>query len=89
MHHTYLDKLFWEWQQASPAGLAEIGGPNVEAGMDPSEQLYPVSAFTTYNGDDGNVTTMNHVLWVAELLPNVTIGDTMDITGQTICAEYV
>lgn len=30
LHHTWLDKLFWEWQALDlPARLSDIGGPNL------------------------------------------------------------
>jgi len=40
------------------------------------------------DGGGGDVTTLNHNLWVAEILPNVTIAEVMDIHGDIICAEY-
>ena len=31
LHHTWLDKVFWDWQALDlPARLTEIGGPNVQ-----------------------------------------------------------
>lgn len=44
---------------------------------------------TDYFGDGGNVTTLNHNLWMAGLIPNVTVGDVMDLGGEVICAEYL
>jgi len=30
LHHTWLDKLFWDWQKLDlPARLSDIGGPNL------------------------------------------------------------
>lgn len=52
MHHAYIDKLFWEWQQADPARLLDMGGQNVQTNTTPS------GAFTSYNGDSGNTTTV-------------------------------
>lgn len=52
MHHAYLDKLFWKWQQADPARLSEVGGQNVQTGTTAN------SAFTRYNGDNGTITTV-------------------------------
>lgn len=82
---------YWQWQQLHPSvRLFEVGGPNVAWTVATIPQLFPQAAFTEYNGDPpGNVTTLNHTLWVAGLKPNVTIADVMDITDDTVCAEYV
>ena len=29
LHHTWLDKLWWDWQKEDKKRLSEIGGPNV------------------------------------------------------------
>lgn len=42
-----------------------------------------------YDGDPGNITTLNHTLWTRDLKPNVTVGYVMDLCGDLICAEYV
>lgn len=42
-----------------------------------------------YANDNGNITTLNHTLWMAGLVPNVTIADVMDLGGDLICAEYI
>ena len=49
----------------------------------------PGPEFSAYSGDNGGETTLGHVLWMAGLLPNVTIADVLDLHGETICAEYV
>lgn len=88
MHHAYLDKVFWEWQSANlPDRLYEIGGDNV--GEIQSESDAEILSYTDYNGDDGDVTTLNHTLWVGGIMPNVTISDVMDLNGDLVCAEYV
>ncbi|SMR48891.1 unnamed protein product [Zymoseptoria tritici ST99CH_3D1] len=91
LHHTNLDRLFWEWQQTNPAHLTDISGSNT-----PSDDFNrgnnwapPGPEFTQFSGDNGPMTTMGHVLWMIGILPNVTIGDVMDLRGATICAEYV
>ncbi|CAN8103806.1 unnamed protein product [Discula destructiva] len=88
LHHAYLDKLFWEWQQAAERGLEAVGGPNRQVGVQNSQPM-PDSAFTTNNGDNGTSTTAGHVLWMAGIMENVTISDVMDLTGDVICAEYL
>ncbi|GME39079.1 amino acid transporter [Neofusicoccum parvum] len=92
LHHTNLDRLWWEWQQANlTTRLTDMGGRNIpytsyleQNGMD-----YPSASLTDYFGDDGNVTTLNHNLWMLEIMPNATIKEVMDLGGDLICAEYV
>ncbi|KKY29885.1 putative amino acid transporter [Diaporthe ampelina] len=69
----------------------QTGGPNV-----PSDDIlalgnlsYPTAAVLDYDGDSGNVTTLNHTLWMVNLIANATAGDVMDLGGSTSCAEYV
>lgn len=81
---------WWQWQQLDPSvRLSEINGQNVADNVDTEDQLFTESAFVPYNGDSGNETTLNHTLWVAGLKPNATVADVMDITDDTVCAEYI
>ncbi|KAI2627026.1 Di-copper centre-containing protein [Hypomontagnella submonticulosa] len=45
-------------------------------------------AFTDYFNDGGNITTLNHTLWSASIVENITIADVMDPRGGFVCAEY-
>ncbi|KAI1347433.1 hypothetical protein F5Y01DRAFT_295087 [Xylaria sp. FL0043] len=88
LHHAWLDKLWWEWQKLDlPNRYTDMGGPNlpiagsVLGGQGPE--------FTNYFGDNGNVTTLNHRLYMAELYPNITVGDVMDLNGDVVCSEYI
>ena len=49
----------------------------------------PNPGFIDYFNDGGNVTTLNHTLWSANIVENATIADVMDIGGSFICAEYL
>lgn len=92
LHHAYLDRLWWRWQQADlPKRLTDMGGQNMpdQSVLDMAGLSAAGSELTDYNGDPGNVTTLNHVLFIQNLVPNVTISDIMDLGGETICAEYV
>ncbi|KAJ3529389.1 hypothetical protein NM208_g9783 [Fusarium decemcellulare] len=92
MHHTYLDRLWWLWQEADlPARLTDMGGRNVpsEEYLERRQFEYPSAAFLDYDGDDSNVTTLNHNLWMAGIVPNATIAEVMDIGSNLNCAEYV
>lgn len=114
LHHTWLDKLWWEWQKLDlPNRLTDMGGPNLPiAGLVPggpaegangSANSSPPGSppnptnhlggtgpeWTDYFGDNGgNVTTLNHNIYMANILPNVTISQLMDVRGPVICSEY-
>lgn len=49
----------------------------------------PGTEYLDYDGDDGNVTTLNHVLWMVGIAENVTVAEVMDVRGDVVCAEYV
>jgi tyrosinase len=92
LHHTYLDRVWWQWQQANwPARKYDMAGQNVptETYLEQNSFSYPSAAILDYDGDPGNVTTLNHNLWMVGLIPNATVGDVMDLNGDLICAEYI
>ncbi|KAI1861852.1 hypothetical protein JX265_009355 [Neoarthrinium moseri] len=90
LHHSYLDKLWWEWQKLDyPARLHDMAGPNIPTGTRPGSPNYPPASLTDYFGDNGNVTTLNHNLWMTSVIPNVTIADIMNLNGPTVCSEYL
>ncbi|KAM0815610.1 putative Tyrosinase copper-binding domain-containing protein [Seiridium cardinale] len=90
LHHSYLDKLWWEWQKLDyPARLYEMSGLNIPLTMQPGEPNYPPAELTNYFGDNGTTTTLNHNLWMAGVAPNMTIADVMNLNGPTICVEYL
>lgn len=92
LHHANIDRLWYQWTSSGPPErLMEMGRPNT-----PSEEFNaanrwatPGPEWTDFSGDDGPETTLNHVLWVADMVPNVTIGDVMDLRSPVSCAEYV
>jgi tyrosinase len=91
LHHTNLDRLWWNWQLQNSTRLTEIGGPNVARGsllVNAQPSSLGVDAFLPYFADNGNTTTLNHVLWMAGAGVNVTISDVMDLKGDTICADF-
>lgn len=92
LHHAYLDRVWWQWQEANlTARLTDISAQNIpdQSILDIAGLSAPVNELTDYNGDNGNVTTLNHVLFIQNLVPNVTIADIMDIRGDVVSAEYV
>ncbi|KAI1343244.1 amino acid transporter [Xylariaceae sp. FL0016] len=91
MHHGWIDYLWWKWQNEDlDTRLTEMDGNNVpDADWIAMNSLEPSASLTDYFGDDGNVTTLNHTLYYMELMANLTVADVMDVTGDTVCAEYV
>jgi tyrosinase len=114
LHHSWLDKLWWDWQNLDlPKRYTDMGGPNVPFQVrNPSGPEGPGSSdalranpgvpqnptgyvggtgpeFTDYFGDDGDVTTLNHRIFMAEIYPNLTIADLMDLKGPVVCSEYI
>jgi tyrosinase len=85
--------MWWKWQSLDlPSRLTDIGGRNVPTSTYISNGNLPTpgAEWTDYFGDDGgNTTTLNHVLYGADIYPNVTVGDVMDAEGDTVCAEYL
>jgi tyrosinase len=91
LHHGWLDAMWWRWQMLDlPKRLTDIGGRNIAtaAYLRALRLDAPGPEWTEYDGDSGSVTTLNHVLYAANLRPNVTVGDIMDVRGNVICAEY-
>ncbi|KAK4620157.1 Tyrosinase ustQ [Fulvia fulva] len=90
LHHTNLDRLYSLWQRADPGRYTEIGGPNLSPEFNGMNNWpMPGPEITEHDGDPSGVTTLDHVLWMVGILPNVTIRDVLDPRGGVICAEYV
>lgn len=93
LHHTNLDRLWWNWQTENISSrIFDMDGQNVPtAEYISSMGLYNVTDATLdYDGDPGNVTTLNHTLNFLGVVPNATIGDVMDIRGGSLlCYEYI
>ncbi|KAI5361051.1 Putative tyrosinase copper-binding domain, di-copper centre-containing domain superfamily [Septoria linicola] len=92
LHHANIDRMWWQWQLAGlPRRLSEMGRPNTP-GHDfntANQWAQPGPEWTATSGDNGPETTLNHVLWIAEIVPNATIGQVMDLRGPVACANYV
>ncbi|TDZ15806.1 N-acetyl-6-hydroxytryptophan oxidase ivoB [Colletotrichum orbiculare MAFF 240422] len=91
MHHTNLDRLWWVWQSKNESRINDMSGRNVAVGgilVTNQPKILPVSAFQPYFEDNGNVTTLNHVMWMAGTAENITIGEVVDVNSDAICIEY-
>ncbi|KAI5803525.1 hypothetical protein DFH27DRAFT_524926 [Peziza echinospora] len=73
MHHTYVDKLWWEWQQGDlEKRLTDIAGMT-----------------TTRKPESGWVkASLNDTLTSYGLVPDLKIGEIMDIEGDKLCYDY-
>jgi tyrosinase len=83
--------MWWKWQTLDlPNRLTDMDGRNVPTAsyLKGLGLPSPGREWTDYDGDSGNSTTLKHVLYAANLRPNVTVADVMDIAGDVICAEY-
>lgn len=94
LHHTWMDKLWWNWQSLDLENrLTDMGGENVMPAFWFNQfPPLPPDWYPTPNplpGDPGNVTTMNHVLDMMNIIPNRTIAEIMDIRKKPLCYEYV
>ena len=122
LHHTYLDKLWHDWQtRYLPGSLTDITARNIPdlcrlppmvnntaefpfpRPPPPGPVQWPVPPtpdawcpppefefeFPEMVGDPGNMTTLGHVLSMKGIVPNVTVGEVMDIGGPFLCYEYV
>ncbi|KAK9773957.1 putative Tyrosinase copper-binding domain-containing protein [Seiridium cardinale] len=92
LHHANLDRLWWRWQQGNlPSRLYEMSGRSIPplTSLTSYGWLFPSNEIMDYDGDAYNTTTLNHVLWMANLAPNATISEVMDLGGDSICAEYI
>lgn len=92
LHHANVDRLWWQWQKANlSARLTDMTGPLIPPTyiMQENWWLTPSAAYLDYDGDPGNVTTLNHVLWSMGVWPNHTISEVMDLRGKLTCADYV
>lgn len=91
LHHTNLDRLWTEWQSRDTKRLTAMGGPRV-APQAPFGDAQPASlgydAFIPYFGDRSNVTTLRHNMWMAGIVPNITVADAMNVENAGMCIKY-
>lgn len=83
LHHSYLDRVWWNWQSANSG----------EHMFDISGDAYNVTYLDEidYTGTAINasaVTTLDYVINVDDILSDVTIYEIMNIQGGVLCYAY-
>lgn len=74
-HHNYIDRLWWQWQQADGANrLFWISGNTV------NETLYPSQI--------GVNATLDYVLQLSDIVPDVKAVEVMNAQGGFLCYDY-
>jgi tyrosinase len=82
LHHNYIDRVWWQWQQAdAKSRMFDVSGNSLN---------------TTYLAEQGYVapkggyaeTTLEYVLSVADIVPDVQIVDVVNVQGGYLCYEY-
>lgn len=101
MHHTWLDKMWADWQSFDPERrTSEIWGENRQLGnREGQEPCGGVELFGApppeipgiqIEGDNGGCqTTLGHVLDMRGIIPSRSIGEVMHTVGEVLCYEYV
>lgn len=74
-HHNYIDRLWWQWQQADGENrLFWISGNTV------NETLYPSQI--------GINATLDYVLQLSDIVPDVKAVEVMNAQGGFLCYDY-
>lgn len=77
--------------QDPAVGFIEFGGGTEEQSKmwgKPTAEMLAITPDPAA-GDNGNITTLNHVLSSLGIIPDAKIADVMDIKGGYLCYEYV
>lgn len=73
LHHTYLDRLWWQWEQIDAAGRMFAMGGNTTVTESPG-------GFVEM--------TIDYEMNMFDIVPNVTIADVVNIQGGYLCYDY-
>ncbi|RDI82366.1 hypothetical protein Vi05172_g7687 [Venturia inaequalis] len=73
LHHTYLDRLWWQWEQIDAAGRMFAMGGNTTV-------TEPPGGFVEM--------TIDYEMNMFDIVPNVTIADVVNIQGGYLCYDY-
>ncbi|RAL02873.1 uncharacterized protein BO80DRAFT_443124 [Aspergillus ibericus CBS 121593] len=92
LYHTTLDQLWPQWQFRDVSRLTAMGGPLVAPAVmlgEAQPSFLGVDVFVPYFGDNGNTTTLNHRMWMAGIVENITVADAMSVEIEGMCIQYV
>lgn len=88
LHRTWVDKLWWDWQNHNLSSrLYDMGRRN--RSVQDSGNDIDHSSLNTMNGDPGSVTMLDDNLFMFEIVPDTTIREVMDTRTEPLCYEYV
>jgi len=73
LHHNYIDRLYWQWQQLDPTNRLHLVSGN-------STINEPVGGWEDM--------TLDYEMNMWGIVDNVTIGDVTNIQGGYLCYEF-
>lgn len=77
LHHNYIDRYWWNWQQANASSrLWAMAGNTVNE----TANVEPATGWVN--------ATLAYELSMYDIIPNVTIESVMNIQGGYLCYEY-
>ncbi|KAF4819272.1 N-acetyl-6-hydroxytryptophan oxidase ivoB [Colletotrichum siamense] len=82
LHHNYIDRLWWQWQTANaPVRFSDMSGQAFNStNLEALGQTGPTGGWPN--------ATLDYPLWMADILPNVTISEVMNVQGGLLCYDY-
>ncbi|ETS86011.1 hypothetical protein PFICI_04036 [Pestalotiopsis fici W106-1] len=80
LHHNYVDRIWWQWQTANPDSRM----------YDMSGTTFNTTYLTVEGIDAPDVATasLDYVINIADILPDVIIGDVMNVQNGLLCYDY-
>ncbi|GCB27455.1 tyrosinase [Aspergillus awamori] len=77
MHHMYIDRVWWKWQQQDPINrLYDISGPT----LNHTANVEPAGGWQN--------ATLHYELSSFNIMPNITIAEVMNTQGGYLCYGY-
>ncbi|RDW69196.1 tyrosinase central protein-like protein [Coleophoma cylindrospora] len=81
LHHNYVDRIWWQWQQANASfRMYDMSGNSVNLSLPLNIENTPASGWPN--------TTLDYTLNVADILPSVSIQTVMNVQGGYLCYKY-
>jgi tyrosinase len=73
LHHNYVDRLYWQWQQINATERLHLVSGNTTI---------------TESADGWKAMTLDYEMNMYGIVDNVTIGDVTNIQGGYLCYEF-